>query len=269
MKKIVSFLGGLLLMLALAVPGFAQEQYIFDGADMLTDDQESELQDQASQIAEDWDCGVYFISLEDFHDTGEEDAYEAAKELFLSRNLGLGEDQSGVLLMMSLSNRKMALIAHGYGNAAITDRINEDIRSTIKVSFKNDDWYEGVRDYVAEAGTAIENARNRGVTEKDVVVYTTAPLGYRLLGCVICFLIALAAAYGVTGVLKGQLKSVAKKAEAVGYESTGALKLQVREDRYTHTSTERVYSPEKTESSDGGDCTSVDSDGFSGSSDDF
>ena len=269
MKKTVSLLLMLVLLLSLAVPAAAQGQYIFDEADILSDDQEAELQQQAEEIADAWDCGVYFISIDDFSETGEDDAYEAAKTLFIDWELGLGEDGSGVLLMMSMNNRKMALIAHGYGNAAITDSKNQAIRDTIKVSFKNDDWYQGVSDYLSEADSYLRYAREEGITEEDTVVYTEAPAGFRLLGIVICFLLALLGASLVTGALKGQLKSVAKKAEAVGYESAGALNLRVREDRYTHTTTSRVYSPESSDDDSGGDSTSVDSDGFSGGSDDF
>ena len=272
MKKLLSVFLSLALLLALAVPSLADDYfyYVFDDADMLTDDEEWELEEYAASISEEYDCGVYFISVDDFHDLGESDAYDAAKYLYRNMELGLGEDESGVLLMMSLSNRKMALIAHGYGNAAITDRINEDIRDTIKKSFRNDDWYSGVLDYFQETGRAIADARENGITEADTVVYVQAPLGWRLVAILILFLLAMLVALVVTQVMKSQLKSVAPKTQAMDYSDSSPLELRVRQDRYLHTTTTRQYSPQKSDNnSSGGGSTSVDSGGFSGSSDDF
>ena len=65
------------------------------------------------------------------------------------------------------------------------------------------------------------------------------------MGVIVCFLIALVIAFIVIGVLKSQLKSVEIKTRADGYMGSDALKLQVREDRYTHTTKTRVYSPER------------------------
>ena len=67
--------------------------------------------------------------------------------------------------------------------------------------------------------------------------------GSSFLGWVICFGIALLIAFLVTGILKGQLKSVETKTRADSYTGPNALELTHREDLYTHTTRERRYDP--------------------------
>ena len=268
MKKIISLLMVLALLFALQLPAAASSGYVFDQADILSEEDEIALDQFAEEYSQYADCGIYFVSVDNFEDYDDSGAYEAAKEIFLDWELGYGDDGSGVLLLMSMSNRKMALIAHGYGNAGITDDRNQEIRSSIKPAFKSDNWAEGVEIYIQMAGEAISEARADGVTEADVVTYTSAPLGYRIAAIVVLFLLAMLVAFLVTLGLKGQLKSVEAKTEAMDYTGPNDLHLTVEEDVFLHTTTQRVYSPEKSEDSDSGG-TSVDSGGFSGSDDDF
>ena len=270
MKKIISLVLMLVFLLTLQLPAAAQDYYynVFDEAGMLSEEEAAALDSYAYDVSEEYEVGVYFISVDDFNDIDSDGAYEAAKTLYQDWGLGYGGDASGVLLMMSLSNRKMALIAHGYGNAAITDGINQSIRDSIKPYFKEDNWNDGVEVYISMAAQAICNAQENGVTEEDVVVYTEAPLGYRIAAIVVLFLLAMLVAFLVTQGMKSQLKSVAPRSEALEYTGPGDLHLSVQEDQFTHTTTTRQYSPESKDSDSGGS-TSVDSDGFSGSDDDF
>ena len=227
MKKIISLLLVCLFLMALQLPVSAEGSfsYVFDEADILTMDDELALEEFAGQLSDQTQCGIYFVSVDNFEDYDDSGAYEAAKEIYLDWELGYDGDASGVLLLMSMSNRKMALIAKGYGNAGITDAVNEEIRSAIKPSFKADDWASGVEIYIQMAGEALASARAEGRTEADVVRYTGAPLGWRLVAILVLFLIAMLVAYLVTLGLKNQLKSVAPKTEAMAYTGPDDLHL--------------------------------------------
>ena len=63
------------------------------------------------------------------------------------------------------------------------------------------------------------------------------------MGVLICFLLALLIAFLVIGILKSQLKSVAKKTQADHYAGPDALTLTGREDVFTHCTRTRTYSP--------------------------
>ena len=68
----------------------------------------------------------------------------------------------------------------------------------------------------------------------------------------------------VCSILYAQMKTAKRKTEADDYIGAG-LKLRVQRDHYTHTDRVEVYDPPHEESSSSGG-SSVDSDGFGGSS---
>lgn len=260
-KKIFYPLFLFLFLLGFSIPVFAKpsespdsvanKNYIFDTAQLLTETECETLEESAKKWSETYNCGIYLITVNDFQaSTGNSDAKEAAKTLYTQYALGIGEDSSGVLLMMSMTDRKMALIAKGYGNHRITDQRNQKIRDDIKKDFKTDDWYSGFTKYVNHTASYLGNKLT---------------FSQRIAGIATCFLISLILSLIIMFFLKNQLKSVALKTQAGAYITTDGLTLNKRTDTYLYTNESRVYSPQSTDNHN----TTVDSDGFSGSSDNF
>lgn len=261
-KQILAFF--LLLVMVLAVPVQAEGIYVKDEAGILTPEQQQKLEATAAEIGEKYQCGVYFISVPDFTMTGESDVREAAKYRYRKDDLGLGSGDDGVLLFMSMDDRKMALITYGYGNTAITDKYNQMIRDAMKKDFRDDDWYDGLETYLEMTGGCIQAARN------GKNYHPRPSFGQRLIAIGICMLAGTGVAWLVVTVMEKKLKSVAAGTEATAYAGPDGLKLSVREDNFISTTTSRSYSPRSSGgSSGGGGGTTVDSDGFGGSSDSF
>lgn len=260
-RKILAML--LLLLTVLAVPVHAEGTYVKDEAGLLTSQQRQTLETAAAEIGEKYQCGVYFISVPDFALTGETDVREAAKYRYRRDSLGIGSGKDGVLLFMSMDNRKMALITYGYGNTAITDKYNQMIRDEMKKDFRDDDWYKGLKTYVEMTGDCIKAARSgKNYHPKAGGVHWVLAIG-------ICVLAGTGGAWLVISILEKKLKSVAVGTNATAYAGPDRLQLTVKEDKYTGTTTRRVYSPPRSSSKGGRGGTSVDSDGFGGSSDSF
>lgn len=74
-------------------------------------------------VSEQYGCGVYIVTVEDFTDYS--DAYyvdDFGEELFSSYDLGLGDGNCGILLILSMAERDYGLVAHGdFANTAFTD----------------------------------------------------------------------------------------------------------------------------------------------------
>lgn len=255
----------LLLVMVLAVPVQAKGTYIQDEAGILTPEQRQALEDTAAEIGEEYQCGVYFISVHDLALTGKTDVREAAKHRYLGDDLGIGSGSDGVLLLMSMDDRKMALITYGYGNTAITDQYNQMIRDAMKKDFRDDNWYEGLKTYLEMTGDCIQAARaGKDYHPRAGVLQWLPAIG-------ICVLAGTGSAWLVVSLMEKKLKSVAVGTDAAAYAGPDSLKLTLREDQYTGTTTHRSYSPRNKDSSSGGGGggTTVDSDGFGGSSDSF
>ena len=153
MKKFLSsVLAVLLLIVCLSIPAFADAQlsYVTDDAGILYDSDISALEERAAAVSEQYGCGVYIVTVEDFTDYS--DAYyvdDFGEELFSSYDLGLGDGNCGILLILSMAERDYGLVAHGdFANTAFTDYGKDALAEYFLDDFRNDDWYQGFADYI-------------------------------------------------------------------------------------------------------------------------
>ena len=282
MKKFLpSVLAVLLLIVCLSIPAFADAQlsYVTDDAGILYDSDISALEERAAAVSEQYGCGVYIVTVENFTDYS--DAYyvdDFGEELFSSYDLGLGDGNCGILLILSMAERDYGLVAHGdFANTAFTDYGKYIMQDEFLDNFRQDDWYGGFADYIAACGRYLEANANGApidVEPSDETEEEYEPLSFgdklffaALMAFRFGLPLGLIVAFIVCAVYKRQLKSVRRATEAARYTVSGGAEITAREDRFTHTT--EVRTPIKTESDDhdsgpsfsGG--TTVNSGGFS------
>ena len=282
MKKFLSsVLAVLLLIVCLSIPAFADAQlsYVTDDAGILYDSDISALEERAAAVSEQYGCGVYIVTVEDFTDYS--DAYyvdDFGEELFSSYDLGLGDGNCGILLILSMAERDYGLVAHGdFANTAFTDYGKYIMQDEFLDNFREDDWYGGFADYIAACGRYLEanaNGTPIDVEPSDETEEEYEPLSFgdklffaALMAFRFGLPLGLIVAFIVCAVYKRQLKSVRRATEAARYTVSGGAEITALEDRFTHTT--EVRTPIKTESDDhdsgpsfsGG--TTVNSGGFS------
>lgn len=265
-KRVIAFLAVLTMIMSMTVTAFASEGYyenVFDTAEILTDEETAKFEAKAAEITDHYGIGVYICTIPNLSDYGftKDQAYDCAKSIYTNYGLGVGDDQSGIMLLLSMSERKFALIAHGKGNQALTDYGNEKMHKAFLDDFGNDDLATGFGDYLEKAdqylGLWAEGKPFDEGSDPDSLAWLLClaiGIGVGLLGGLIyCWH------------LKAQMLTAVIATDAEGYEAENGVTITVSEDTFTHTTTE-VRVIEK-ESRSGG--TSIDSDGFSGSSGDF
>lgn len=233
--------------------------YVTDDAGILTDEELKELESKAGTISAQYKCGVYIMTLEDYTQFGSGSIYDVAKDIYSQYALGVGEDKSGVLLLLSMAERDYALIAYGYGNTAFTDYGKEKLENEFLDDFKNDSWADGFEDYLEKSGEMLAQARAGSPLDKG------SDSSVKIVGIGVSVLLALILSFVVCFILKANMESVEESSEADAYVTAGSVNFTAREDHFTHqTETRTVISKD---SDSGG--TSIDSDGFSGSSGKF
>ena len=275
-KRVLSLLCVVMLISVFCMPAYAENSdvsYVVDEAGILEESEAEELEARAQELSSSYDCGVYIFTVDNFTEyTSTSDVYEAAKELFFSNDLGIGDEDSGVLLLLSMADRDFCVMAHGYGNTAFTDRGKEELSDQFLDDFKDDDWYSGFSDYLSACQEMLIQANNGTPVDVDNPLYgsdtDSADSGgsNRVFGVIFCIGISILITIFVSMALKRQMKSVEEKAEASSYVKKNGVVLTDSYDRYTHTTESRRYDPPE-KSSGGG--TSVDSSGSSGSSGKF
>lgn len=281
-KRVVTLLLLVCLAVCMGLPVYAADNaYIFETTGVLLDGEELfELEQQCAAAADSYGCGIYVVTLNDFSYYHTDPLY-AAEEIYRSMDFGIGENRNGILLMLSMSERDYALVAYGdIANSVFTDRMQDRIIDDFLDDFAVNDWEEGLTDFVENSAYALATFDGTvgeaysGYYEDgeyhDGITFTHTQYLSGMFATVI-LPVSLVIALVVCLIMKGQMKTnrIAHTAEA--YIPAGGVKLKVRSDNFTHTTTQKIIhsSDDDSSGSFGGGHTTVRSSGFSGRSGKF
>lgn len=244
MKRTFScLLAVLLLGLCLVFPAAAADNYwnVTDEADLLTYDEWATLEDMTQRISEQYQCGVYIYTVEDYTDYTDEGPYEAAYTIYHDLGMGEGPQRNGVILLLSMRDRKYATFFYGekalyafddYGREALEDEFLDQLH--------DDQWYDAMVGFASGCEEYLSLAAlGTPVRASYTWVYVLVVVISLLLALIVC------------SVMKSRSRSVRKGTEAAAYVS-GDLNLTSRSDVYTHTTETRTKIERESSSSDGG-----------------
>ena len=241
-KRVLTILLTLVLLLGLSVPVFAESQlwHITDDAGILTAEEDSQLEQYAEAVSWAYDVGIYIVTVDDYTDYYD-DVYETAWQIYHGYTLGMEDDRDGVILLMSMDNRKFATFFYGpkaeyafdaYGQEQLEDYFLDD--------FKNDDWSGGFTHFIDGCNEYLELAASGYPVRESPWGALVVIIG---ISCLLALVVCL--------ILKGRLKSVRKGTEASDYVA-GSLNLKNSRDQYTHTTETRTKIETESSSSSGG-----------------
>lgn len=227
-QKLTALLLVLLLAVTLVLPVMAAAPYVDDEAAILTLSEVETLEARAAEISEHYGVGVYICIVDDFGDYGYPDAATASYSIYHAQSLGYGSGRDGILLLLSMSNRKYATFVYGdKAEPIFPDGKLIKLENAFLDDFADDDWYDGFSDYLEGCAS---------ILSVDSGEFTW-PQFLRHLG--ISFGIGLLLALIVCQLLKMKMRSVYRQAEASAYVTAEGLQLTRREDVFTHTTTAR------------------------------
>ena len=265
-----------LLLLGLCCTAFAEAPAatepqlwnITDTVGLLTSDEDLTLEARAEEISAQYGVGIYLLILEDYSEYYD-DPYETAYELYHQNTLGMGEDRDGVILLMSMSDRKYATFFYGPKAEYAFDAYGQELmEEEFLDNFRDDDWYGGFEDYLevcdeylarAEAGDPVRGDYSSAGGSDGSGIGTTI---------LVCLGISAVIAMIVCLILRGKMKSVRKGTHADAYV-TGSLNLTASRDQYTHTTETRTKIEHESSDSSGGGSSACSGGGGSGRSGSF
>lgn len=232
--------------------------HVGDSAGLLSADEYTELENMCAAVSDKYGCGVYIITVSDFRQFGNS-VESAAEAIFKGTGMGVGEDENGVMLLLSMEERDYDLLAHGsIGNAAFTDYGKDLLADSFLSYFRQNDWFGGFKAYVGSCEYFLQCASEG----QPIDVPAEKPLTFAqklpvivLVPCVIAGIVCL--------ISKAGMKTARRKTGAAEYVTPNSFYLRVRTDNFTH----RTQSVERIQRSDnrpsGGGGTTVNSGGFS------
>lgn len=231
-------------------------EYVFDAADILPYEEWAELEARAADISKRQHCGVYFALVDDYTVIAD-DVYEATYQIYHELELGSGEDRDGIIVLLSMDNRKYAMFVYGeYAEYAFDTYGQDELEGRFLGFFGYDDWYGGITHYLDACDEFLTTAdAGKPVRESILPTVAMSVTFACIISAIICFF------------KMGSMKSVRRKKEANAYLADGGVNLTEKEDRYTHTTTTRTSI--KKESSGSGGSSSERGGGGSGRSGSF
>lgn len=148
-KRLFSIALCLMLFLSLCVTAHAADGvYLIDEPGLLTQDEAETLESRAAELTGRYGIGVYIAVVDDFTDYAS-DCETASEEIYLANGFGVGSEQNGILLMLSMADRDYDLCAYGTdAHLAFTDYGKERLEEEFLDDFRYDDWYTGFEDYL-------------------------------------------------------------------------------------------------------------------------
>jgi uncharacterized membrane protein YgcG len=100
----LSLLVSLLLTICASAAGPAA--YVTDDAGILTAEERNALEQMAKKTSEAYDFGVYIMTVENFRQfTQSDDVFDGAVALYQKHDLGMGDEDKGVLRLLSMAER--------------------------------------------------------------------------------------------------------------------------------------------------------------------
>ena len=230
-KKMISFALALTLAFSLCVPSFAADEvgvemrYVIDTCNLLTFNQWTALEKQAANISDQYGCGVYIFTVDNYRNYGNGDVYDVTTQIYHSNSFGVGGGRDGIILLLSMNRRDYALFVYGEkAEYAFNDYGLEQLEDAFLDDFGNNNWSGGFSGYLSVCEEYLASAQKG----KPVRANPTLPIVISVaVSCVIALVVCL--------ILLSTMKTVRQKSEAREYVAAGGLHLTQQMDQYTHT----------------------------------
>ena len=265
LHSLFAALAALVLAVTLAVPAFAVEggfadlyYRMYDGAGVLTEDEDNELEDALEELSLRQSFDVTIATIESLESVNADSMEQYADDLYDYCQFGYGTDRDGVLLLVSVGDRKWHLSTCGYGITAFTDAGIQYLGQQLTPFMAEGDYAGAFRTFVQWADDYVTAAREGH--PYDVNTLPREPLSPMYL--VLALGIGLVLAWVIVGVMKGQLRSVAFQENAASYVREDSMKLTNQRDLFLYRDVQRTKHVEENDSdSSGGSSTHTSSSG--------
>ena len=228
MKKLLSLLIAVLILSCMIISVWAAQPNVVDNSDLLTAEEEADLQEAINSFVDTYGLDLVILTCDSL---GGKTATAYADDFYDYNGYGIGDDHSGILLLVSMEYRDWAVSTCG---EAINQVSDSDIDSAMEEVLP----YLSYGDYAGAFVTFVE--------EMDAAVLTTGE------NFVSSFLMALVVGVIVGGiailVMRSGMNTARAQSGAASYSGNG-LDLTNRQDIYLYSHVSRTAIPKNTSSS--------------------
>lgn len=228
---------------------------VVDNAGLLTESEKSKLLVMVNEISERQQCDVAIVTVKSLDG---KTSTEYADDFYDYNGYGMGSNDDGILLLISMQNRDWAISTYGYGIRAFTDAGQKYIMDKVTPLLGDAKYSEAFTsfagycdDFITEAKAGKPYDTNNMPKGKVSPLWILGDLG---IGAVIAFIIMY--------VMKKSLTTVEMQRCARNYVVDGSLELTNDTDMFLYRNVNRTAKP-KNNDSGGGSSTHSSSSGRS------
>ena len=228
-----------LCLVSFSFPAFAGTQKVFDYADLLTTEEEAELQQMAEAMVTDWAMDLAFLTT---NDTGGRSAWEYGADFYIEQGLGIGENYDGVIFVVDMGTRDAQIVTSGKAIDVFTDYYLEKMWSNMQGDFADGYYFWGMETlvndmnyYNAEYQKYLTDPNYVSEYEQEMGGGDTAG-GYLFLFLVFILFPAVVAGIGVAS-MKVSHKNVRPYSKGEAYLKQNGLYLSTDRNSFVNTRT--------------------------------
>lgn len=233
------------------------DRKVVDMAGLLDGSEAEKLQEQFTELADQYGCDVAVVTTDSCGGWSPQDYTDNYYE---EHGYGCGSGNDGIMLMVSMGERKFHLATFGAAIDIFTDYGLEKIDELITPKLSAGEYYEAFHKFGDLAETFIREAETGRPFDYSHSYKEPMSIGLRLL---ISLAVGALAAGGVLAVLFWQLRSVRSKGGAREYVRDGSFHVTRARDIFLYRTVTRHERPKENSGGPGGSTTHTTSGGSS------
>ncbi|WP_242972523.1 TPM domain-containing protein [Lachnoclostridium sp. An169] len=222
------------------MPEERQLPRLVDNADLLTEEEESELLAELDEISERQAFDVAVVTVDSLEGRTPR---EYADDFYDYNGYGMGPGNDGALLLISMEARDWYITTAGYGITALTDDGLEYISDEIVPYLSDGEYKEAFETYARLCDEFVTEARSGHPYKGDHMPRGSFNWAVALLISLVIGGIASAVAVET---MRSRLKTVRPRGSAADYVRPGSMVLVRQEDCFLHASVSRRARPKDT-----------------------
>lgn len=233
-KILITAMIGIIAVLSLSVQAFAEVNNsstprVIDEEELISEKEENELYQKIQQLTDKFDIDIAIVtnySLEGYSPR------QYAEMLYRNGKYGVGENNDGLLLLVSMEERDWYIFTNGEAHEVIADDEIDGLGSKFTSYLTQGEYYTAFDKFLDSVEKEFK---------KDQILGIIIPIG-------IGFGVSLIAALITVLVFKSQLKSVKFEYAAKAYEVDNSFKLTRSNDIFLYKTVTKTKKPDTSSS---------------------
>ena len=217
---------------------------LVDNAGLLDEDEALELESKLDEISQEYDCDVVILTEETINGA---EPMDYADDYFDYEGYGMGEDNSGILFLITMSERKWWISTHGEAIYDFTDAGQEYMAEQFQSDLSDGYYYDSFTTFTDLCQEFLVQAQTGEPFDKGNL--PEKPLSPWALP--ISIGIGLVIALIITGIMRGQMKTVRMKPDAADYMVDGSLQITRSNDVFLYHQVTKTAKPKDDDSGGG------------------